>query len=189
MSYITTASGKHFDPIHPKEELLDQRDLAHALSMICRGNGHTRIFYSVAQHSIACAREAEARGYSKRLCLACLLHDASEAYLSDVTRPIKKELKRYLEVEENLQEMIWGYYLGQKLSLKERAMVFEIDDAMLSLEFHQIMPEELGEAHQELVRKITCQEEVPGKVEEEFIRLMDEYLEAISQVQSFFRNL
>lgn len=90
MSYITTYTGKHFDPIQPEPGLFDLTDISHALSLLCRGNGHMKHFYSVAQHSIACAEEAKARGYSARVQLGCLLHDASEAYLSDVTRPVKK---------------------------------------------------------------------------------------------------
>ena len=90
MSYITTYTGKHFDPIQPEPGLFDLTDISHALSLLCRGNGHMKHFYSVAQHSIACAEEAKARGYSARVQLGCLLHDASEAYLSDVTRPGKK---------------------------------------------------------------------------------------------------
>ena len=89
MSYITTYTGKHFDPIQPEPGLFDLTDISHALSLLCRGNGHMKHFYSVAQHSIACAEEAKARGYSARVQLGCLLHDASEAYLSDVTRPVK----------------------------------------------------------------------------------------------------
>ena len=85
---ITTYTGLHFDPVEPDENLIKIKDIAHALSMICRANGHTKIFYSVAQHSIACAKEASQQGLSKELVLGCLLHDASEAYLSDVTRPI-----------------------------------------------------------------------------------------------------
>lgn len=53
----------------------------------------------MGQHCINCAREAKARGYSERVQLACLLHDASEAYLSNVTRPVKRELPKYLEIE------------------------------------------------------------------------------------------
>ena len=102
MSWITTYTGKHFDPVAPQEELLELRDIAHSLSLICRANGHMKHFYSVGQHSVACAKEAQARGLSERIVLGCLLHDASEAYLSDVTRPIKHEMTRYLEVEETL---------------------------------------------------------------------------------------
>ena len=111
MSSIVTFTGKHFDPTAPEENLIDLSDIGHALSLICRGNGHVKYFYSVAQHSIACCREAQARGYSDRVQLACLLHDASEAYMSDVTRPVKALLTEYLKVEENLQNMIWNKYL------------------------------------------------------------------------------
>ena len=77
MSSIVTFTEKHFDPTAPEENLIDLSDIGHALSLICRGNGHVKYFYSVAQHSIACCREAQARGYSDRVQLACLLHDAS----------------------------------------------------------------------------------------------------------------
>jgi len=92
MSTITTYTGIRFDPIHPDAELLNIADIAHALAMLCRAGGHCKDFYSVGQHSINCAREAEARGLSQKIRLGCLLHDASEAYLSDVTRPVKAEL-------------------------------------------------------------------------------------------------
>ena len=67
--YITTYTGKHFEPTNPNPELIRIEDIAHALSIICRGNGHVQYFYSVAQHSLACAKEAKARGYSKEVIL------------------------------------------------------------------------------------------------------------------------
>lgn len=171
MSYITTFTGLHFDPIDPDESLIKIKDIAHALSMICRANGHTRIFYSVAQHSIACAREAQQRGLSKEIVLGCLLHDASEAYLSDVTRPIKKELKQYLEVEEGLQNLIWRHFIGRDLTEDEKSKVFAIDDAMLSMEFHQIMPEDVGDDYKKLVRDFECKYEAPESVALEFEKI------------------
>lgn len=79
--FITTYTGKHFEPTNPDPELIRIGDIAHALSMICRGNGHVKTFWSVGQHCICCAREAAARGLSNRMVLACLLHDASECYM------------------------------------------------------------------------------------------------------------
>ena len=79
MSYITTFTGKHFDPTNPDIALIDLRDIAHALSLTCRGNGHVKTFFSVGQHCIHAAKEAAARGYTKRVILACLIHDASES--------------------------------------------------------------------------------------------------------------
>ena len=174
MSYITTARGIHFDPIEPEEELLRIRDIAHSLSLICRANGHTAHFYSVAQHSICCAKEAMVRGYKREVALGCLLHDGSEAYLSDVTRPVKKDLTYYLQVEERLQNMIFSHFIGRELSKEEQTQVFEIDDQMLSMEFLKLMPETLNEWYRELKREVTCAFEDPAKVETEFLSLYEQ---------------
>ena len=131
MSCIKTYTGVMFDPLYPESELIDILDIAHALSMLCRANGHFRSFYSVGRHCINCAMEAKAKGYSERVQLACLLHDSSEAYLSDVTRPVKHELPKYLEIEKPLQNAIWQKYLGSALTEEENSQVFHIDDAML----------------------------------------------------------
>lgn len=145
MSSIKTYTGIFFDPLHPDPDRIDILDIAHALSMLCRANGHFKSFYSVGQHCINCMLEAAARGYSKRVQLACLLHDASEAYLSDVTRPVKKELPKYLEIEKPLQDAIWRKYLEKPLSQEENAQVFAIDDAMLWHEFRALLDTKLTE--------------------------------------------
>ena len=139
MSEIMTRSHIMFDPLNPNPALIAITDIAHSLSMLCRANGHFKSFYSVGQHCINCAREAAARGYSRRVQLACLLHDASEAYLSDVTRPVKQELPRYREIEEPLQDAIWLKYLGTPLTAEENRQVFQIDDDVLWHEFVNLM--------------------------------------------------
>ena len=144
MSEIMTYTKKMFDPLHPDAALMDIEDITHALSLLCRANGHFRNFYSVGQHSINCALEARARGYSEKIQLACLLHDASEAYLSDVTRPVKAELPRYLEIEAPLQAAIWDKWLPEPLTQEETAQVFQIDDAMLIHEFLNIMDTQIA---------------------------------------------
>lgn len=135
MSQIATYTGKMFDPLDPDPSLIDIRDIAHALSLLCRANGHFPTFYSVCQHSLACCREAAQRGESRRIQLACLLHDASEAYLSDVTRPVKAAMPMYLELEAPLQETVWNKWLITPLTEAERALVFRIDDTLLYHEF------------------------------------------------------
>ena len=77
-----------------------------------RANGHYPQFYSVGQHCLDCAVLAKEEGRSIREQLACLLHDASEAYLSDITRPVKAELEEYQRIEKRLQEMIYQKYLS-----------------------------------------------------------------------------
>lgn len=145
MSCIMTCSHKMFDPLKPDASLIDIGDIAHALSMLCRANGHFRVFHSVGQHSINCCREAKARGYSPRVQLACLLHDASEAYLSDVTRPVKEELPQYRLIEEPLQAVIWEKFLGAPLTGEEYRQVFLVDDEILENEFPAMMGAKLKE--------------------------------------------
>ena len=141
MTYITTYTGKHFNPIEPDSSLIDIRDIAHALSMICRGNGQVTGFFSVAQHCVNCAREAEARKLSGRVILACLLHDAAEAYLSDVPRPLKSFMPQYLEVEDRLLGMVYEKFIGEPLSKEEQLQVKQIDDDMLYYDMEVLLRE------------------------------------------------
>ncbi|MFR3250186.1 MAG: hypothetical protein ACLTQL_03520 [Eisenbergiella sp.] len=172
MSWITTYTGKHFDPVAPQEELLELRDIAHSLSLICRANGHMKHFYSVGQHSVAARRRRRQGGLSERIVLGCLLHDASEAYLSDVTRPIKHEMTRYLEVEETLQEMIWAHFIpGGAPDEEEKKAIFKIDDEMLAWEFERLMPELYGHGAEKICADISCAFAEMADVEREFMEL------------------
>jgi len=138
-SYISTYSKIKFWPLDPRKEEIKTMDIAHALSMMCRGNGHYDHFYSVAQHSINCTKEAELRGESHRVQLACLLHDASEAYISDITRPVKRLLDQYRRIEEKLQNFIFDFYGIGDLSKEEEARVKDIDDSMLDFELKELL--------------------------------------------------
>lgn len=171
MSEIMTYTKKMFDPLRPDAALLDIADIAHALSMLCRANGHFKSFYSVAQHSINCMWEAKARGYSDRVQLASLLHDASEAYLSDVTRPVKAELPRYKEIEGPLQEMIWNKWLCEPLTEEERKQVFDIDDAILAHEFLNLMGEKLTDQTPEMASAPQFAFTDFAESEQQFLRL------------------
>ena len=143
--YITTYTGIRFYPADPDPEGIKIEDIAHALSVLCRGNGHVSTFWSVAQHCILCAREAAAREWPDRLVLACLLHDASECYLSDVPRPYKDKLKGYREHEDRLLAMIYGRYLGAPLTKEERRKVKEIDDGALFYDLKELLHNEQSE--------------------------------------------
>lgn len=144
--YITTWSKLHFTPLEPKAEDIRIGDIAHALSLMTRANGHFPEFYSVAQHCIHCCEEAMARNYSRRVQAACLLHDASEAYLADITRPVKKNLPGYLEIEEVLQGAVYEKFLGSPLTKDEEALVKNVDDTLLYYEFLHYMGEALMES-------------------------------------------
>lgn len=106
-AWIQTFTGKKFYPLQPKIEDICIEDIAHSLSMQCRYNGHCKQFYSVAQHSAVIAQmwfdgDIQLERYA-------LLHDASEAYLSDIPRPLKllPEFAFYRNAEKKLQSIIF----------------------------------------------------------------------------------
>lgn len=133
--HIYTYGGVAFSPLSPKEEDIIPLDIAHALSYICRANGHFKRFYSVAQHCLACEEEARLRGHSRSIRLACLLHDASEAYISDITRPVKSGLAEYRGIEERLQSVIYRRFGLDPDDGDMLGAVSSIDDALLYHEF------------------------------------------------------
>lgn len=101
--WMQTHSGKEFWPLSPYLDQIMIEDIAHALSMQCRFGGHTKAFYSVAQHSVIVSEQCYPED-----ALWGLLHDASEAYIGDVIRPLKllPEFSFYLEIEDNLMYSI-----------------------------------------------------------------------------------
>ena len=103
--------------------------------------------------------------------LGCLLHDASEAYLCDVTRPVKKHIPQYLRAEEKLQAVIWKRFIGRDLTDTEQNQIFEIDDHILSQEFHLLMPEDLNDDYRKLQSECECEYQDPQEVKERFIHL------------------
>ncbi|WP_035387089.1 hypothetical protein [Ferrimonas senticii] len=137
--FIRTYSGVQFWPLDPRDDEIAPVDIAHSLSLLCRANGHFSHFYSVGQHSIACAVEAEARGYSLRVQLACLLHDGSEAYMGDVTRPVKSQMPQFLAAEAQLQNLIFEHFGLADLTATEQQQVADVDDAMLKHEMTHLM--------------------------------------------------
>lgn len=142
---ITTYSGLHVDPLHPKPGDFRIGDIAHALSLICRGNGHVKSFFSVGQHCIYCAREAEARGLSARVILMALLHDASECYISDLPSPLKKGMLCYETVETRLLKTLFTDFLGSYPTEAEWNEVRKIDKAYLWYDMHELLEPIEGE--------------------------------------------
>ena len=106
--YVETYTGKriYFDEL--KEEDISIIDIAHSLSQICRFTGHTKEFYSVAQHSVLVA-DAQTTLAEKR---AGLMHDATETYLNDLASPLKRYLKGcgYSDLEDEFHKVINDKY-------------------------------------------------------------------------------
>jgi hypothetical protein len=86
---IQTVSGRWVNPLAPDVAQIDIGDIAQALANTCRFGGHSRRFYSVAQHSTIVSDVCAERGASPAEAFVALLHDAAEAYLVDLPHPIK----------------------------------------------------------------------------------------------------
>jgi 5'-deoxynucleotidase YfbR-like HD superfamily hydrolase len=87
--YLQTVSGRWVNPFDPDPAQLDAGDIARALANQCRFGGHSRVFYSVAQHSVIVSQLVEQRGGDTEDAFAALMHDAAEAYLGDMPHPLK----------------------------------------------------------------------------------------------------
>lgn len=98
---ILTASGMTLPLIYPSWRLIDDQDIAQALSRIPRFNGHTRQFYSVAQHCVLASQLVPPED-----ALAALLHDAPEAYIGDMISPLKVQLPAYRLIEQRIWKAI-----------------------------------------------------------------------------------
>lgn len=129
--WMQTYSGKQFWPLDPDPDAIDIVDIAHALSNACRYAGHVRRFYSVAEHSVLMAMMVSSANRKW-----ALLHDASEAYLVDVPRPVKPFLPGYYEVEAKVMAAVCARF-DLPLSMPEE--VKDIDNRILVDEREQLM--------------------------------------------------
>lgn len=91
--WVQTATGGRVDLNNPQAHQIDIADIAHALSRICRFGGATSRLYTVAEHSLLCCSIAEVAGMDVRTQMAVLLHDAPEAYMGDITRPVARAIQ------------------------------------------------------------------------------------------------
>lgn len=104
---VTVYSGALLDVSKLSEDDIDIGDIAHALSLQCRYNGHCRFHYSVAQHCVAVSKFVLEQTKDYRAGLAALLHDASEAYIQDIVRGCKRMMPAYIALEHNIQDRIF----------------------------------------------------------------------------------
>lgn len=100
-SWVETVSGKKVYFMHATQEQIDIKDIAHSLANQCRFNGHCQGYYSVAEHSVNVAMQLP-----DELKLTGLLHDAAEAYLSDIPTPVKQFLPDFYKIEHDLEDVI-----------------------------------------------------------------------------------
>ncbi len=131
--YIPTVSGRRINPLDPDPADIDPGDIAQALSNLCRFGGHSRAFYSVAQHSVIVSDRLAGEGAGPDTVMAALLHDAAEAYLGDLPHPLKhrSELGAAFRVAEKRLEAV----IQARFALPEAsARIKPIDRSLLATE-------------------------------------------------------
>jgi len=137
MSWILTNSGRQFNLLNPTADMICPNDIAHALGNLCRFNGHTRTHYSVAQHSLLVSSLVPEHDQ-----LAALLHDATEAYIGDMTRPLKALMPEFRMAEATIWKAICDRF---NLALALPDSVLRADMVALATERRDLMPNHPGE--------------------------------------------
>lgn len=132
MLSLTTFTGKEFYPFDVHHEVLCIEDIAHSLSFQCRFAGHISEFYSIAQHCVYVSWLVE-----EKYKLCALMHDAAEAYLSDVPTPIKAALPTFKKIENEVMEAIATKY---NFPWPEPKVVKDADTALLFWEMYYLFP-------------------------------------------------
>ncbi|MBV9870479.1 MAG: hypothetical protein JO214_07635 [Frankiaceae bacterium] len=130
--WMQTYTGRRFYPMSPRSDEIDPADIAHALSLICRYAGHVERFYSVAEHCVLMSQAVAPEN-----ALAALLHDATEAYVVDVPRPLKRYLADYRAIEQATWTAI-AIRFGVELTLPSE--VDEADNRILVNERRELLP-------------------------------------------------
>lgn len=134
-----TYSEVEIDVENPKKEMFNIQDIARGLSNECRFNGQIRIFYCVAQHSVAVARLLKTWSVDSQynitpaVVMAGLLHDASEAYLKDIPSPVKKLIPQYKEIEQRFMTAIYERF-GVVLTEEQEHLIKLADEQIYKLE-------------------------------------------------------
>lgn len=139
MTWILTNSATDFDLLNPDATKVRTTDIAHALSLVCRFNGHCAFHYSVGQHSLLVASILQRQGRPAEELLAGLLHDAAEAYIADLTSPLKLLL---IEAAKHRNEAWLAVLTDAGLDPKEAALKAAI---------YQLFPDEHGQGLSVLV--------------------------------------
>lgn len=136
---IQTHTGKFIDVFNPKPEQIDIEDIAHGLAHTCRFAGMTKRFYSVGTHSVMVARMLYSNHDDALVAMYGLLHDASEAYIGDMPRPIKVAMPEYQQLEKTLQNAIYSALGLDAMPPEIYKLVKEVDNQMLLTEKRQLL--------------------------------------------------
>ena len=130
-AWIQTKTGRKFYPLKPKCEDIDIEDIAWSLSNICRYNGHCKHFFSVAEHSIYASQYLPSK-----YALEGLMHDSAEAYIGDISTPVKQLLPDVKKIEYGILKCVAEKF---KLEYPFHKDIKKIDLRLLATEASQIM--------------------------------------------------
>lgn len=133
-AWIQTFSGGQFHILDPQQSEILITDIGHALGMLCRFTGHVRRFYSVAEHCVLGSHLVP-----KEDALWFLLHDASEAYITDINRPLKHYTAIGSVYEPIESEVMSAIAKKFNLNPVEPTAVKQVDNAMLFAEKDQLL--------------------------------------------------
>ncbi|MBX5010916.1 hypothetical protein HJB67_13225 [Rhizobium lentis] len=168
---MQTASGRKFWPMDPKPDEVFIEDIAHALSLQCRYAGHCLRFYSVAEHCVLMARHLRWEGVD--VALWALLHDASEAYLVDVPRPVKPYLDGYKPAEAKVMAAIARRF---QIAAEMPAEVHDADNRIIADELVNLVPMDWHGKHNEPLG-VRLRYWSPEKAKEEFLATFEALME------------
>lgn len=138
--WMMTYTGRKFYPLDPRPEDIDLRDIAWALAHQCRYNGHCAFFYSVAEHSVLMSKTFEGAPLARQ----ALLHDAAEAYIGDMIRPLKHSIPQFREIERQLEQAIFRRF---GLPSGTDHLVKDADTAILADERNALFDPGVCDAH------------------------------------------
>lgn len=182
-SYLKTYTGLKVDALNPDPDTIELRDIAHALSLNCRGNGQVVYFYSVAQHCINAYLEAVEQNYPLKVQIYCLLHDAAEAYVTDLIRPIKQYIPKYQEIEDTFLKAIFTHFELGEPTAEEWKMVKFVDDAILEYDLVYLLREPLPKEGFRTKRLPDLDYVKPTIIEKQFIEIANKLLSAYKEEQ------
>lgn len=174
---ILVRGGTYFDYEHPEQSQFTIEDIAHALSHVCRFGGHTPYHYSVAQHSVYVSQLVPERHQ-----LAALLHDAAEAFIGDMPRPLKRLMPEFKAMEKRIEVAIFRHFglpvtsifqigIPLQCEVKMAPCIKDADNAMLRAEQVQLMANNDGwtDTHNVEAAPILIERWAPDRAKMEFL--------------------
>lgn len=172
--WMETWTGVAFYPLDARPDEVHIEDIAHALSMLCRYGGHGFQFYSVAEHSVHIYRWLAAGNYAPNVRLAGLLHDATEAYMVDLPRPLKRSFPEYKKAEGNLWRVVAERFELVGFEDDLPVAVHEADNRILADEIRQNMTPMAWHAKHDNPLGVELEYWNPQRAEAEFLRAFRE---------------